>query len=168
MLVMMMRIVGIDPGLLVVGYGIIEKTEQTFDFQAGGIIQPPKDDSLENKIRLIYEGVVQILEEHRPGAIAVEDLYSHYNHPRTAILMGHARGVIYLSAVQRGVPIFGYSATQVKKALIGNGHASKGQMQRMVQISLGLREPPSTSHVADALALALCHGSHIERLRSNP
>ena len=91
------------------------------------------------------------------GEVAVEQLYSHYEHPQTAILMGHARGVIFLAAGQRGLPVISYAATRIKKTITGNGRASKEQVQRTVQRELGLPQLPEPPDVADALAVALCH-----------
>ena len=90
-------------------------------------------------------------------AAAIEKLYAHYKHPRTAILMGHARGAVMLAAAKCGVPVASYPATMIKRSLTGNGHASKQQMQRMIEVALGLSAPPEPPDVADALAVALCH-----------
>jgi crossover junction endodeoxyribonuclease RuvC len=100
---------------------------------------------------------VEILKEFRPQAMAVEQLYAHYDHPRTAILMAHARGVVFLGAAQHGVPVVSYNATRIKKTITGNGRAPKDQVQRTVQRELGLPRLPEPPDVADALAAALCH-----------
>src|SRR5262249_4304003 len=102
-------------------------------------------------------GIVEVIEQFRPDVVAVEQLYAHYNHPRTAILMAHARGVIFLAAGLRGLPVVSYSATRIKKTITGNGHASKDQEQRTIQRELGLDKLPEPADVADALAAALCH-----------
>lgn len=96
------------------------------------------------------------IERLRPGAVAVEKLYAHYKHPTTAIVMGHARGVVLLAIQRAGVPVIELGATEVKKSLTGNGHAGKEQMQRGVQAQLGLDAPPRPADVADAIAIALC------------
>jgi crossover junction endodeoxyribonuclease RuvC len=101
-----------------------------------------------------------VIAQYRPEAMAVEQLYAHYDHPRTAILMGHARGVILLAAALEGIPIFSYASTQVKKIVTGNGRASKDQVQRSIQRELGLADMPDPPDVADALAVALCHHYH--------
>ena len=98
-----------------------------------------------------------MLDQFKPGVVAVESLYAHYEHPRTAILMGHARGVIFLAAAQRDLPVLSYNATSIKKTVTGNGRASKDQVQRTIQRELGLDRLPEPSDVADALAVALCH-----------
>jgi len=112
-----------------------------------------------------------VLQERQPEAVALEALYSAYTHPQTAILMGHARGVVCLCAAQREVPVFHYSATQVKRSLTGRGRASKEQVQGMVGTLLGLDLSSQPADVADALALALCHcniASHQAALRQSP
>jgi len=105
---------------------------------------------------VLAEGLDELLAEHRPDAVAVEQLYAHYKHPRTAILMGHARGVILLTAAQRGLPVVDLPATAIKRFITGSGHAGKDQVQRMVAQALGLKGPPEPPDVADALAIALC------------
>jgi crossover junction endodeoxyribonuclease RuvC len=115
---------------------------------------------LAERLKSIHDSICEIIERLKPDTMAVEQLYSHYAHPRTAILMGHARGVIFLAASRHGVPVVSYSATQVKKSLTGNGRAGKYQMQCMVKNVLGLGALPSPPDVADALAVALCHANH--------
>jgi crossover junction endodeoxyribonuclease RuvC len=105
----------------------------------------------------LHEGLLEIIDQFHPRAMAVEQLYAHYKHPRTAILMGHARGVIFLAAAERGVPVISYNATRIKKTVTGSGRASKEQVQRTIQRELGLSEIPEPPDVADALAVALCH-----------
>jgi crossover junction endodeoxyribonuclease RuvC len=97
------------------------------------------------------------MEQFRPSVMAVEQLYAHYKHPRTAILMGHARGVLFLAAAVRDIPVVSYNATRIKKTVTGNGRAPKDQVQRTVQRELGLAKMPDPPDVADALAVALCH-----------
>ena len=109
------------------------------------------------RIRNLYDGIVEVIEQFRPSAVAVEQLYAHYGHPRTAILMAHARGVLFLAAGQREIPVVSYNATRIKKTITGSGRASKQQMQRTIQRELNLEKPPEPPDVADALAVALCH-----------
>jgi crossover junction endodeoxyribonuclease RuvC len=97
------------------------------------------------------------MEQYRPDAVAVEQLYAHYQHPRTAILMAHARGVLFLAAGQRAIPVVSYNATRIKKTVTGSGRASKDQVQRTIQRELNLDQLPEPPDVADALAAALCH-----------
>jgi crossover junction endodeoxyribonuclease RuvC len=105
----------------------------------------------------LHDHLVEVLDEFRPQVVVVEQLYAHYAHPRTAILMGHARGVILLAAGQRALPVVSYNPTRIKKTITGNGRAPKDQVQRTIQNELGLARAPEPPDVADALAIALCH-----------
>jgi crossover junction endodeoxyribonuclease RuvC len=152
------RILGIDPGLHITGYGVIETASgRPTVCEAGVIRAPAAKTGIAGRILAIYQGVVEVLEQFHPSAMAVEQLYAHYKHPRTAILMGHARGVVFLAAAQRHVPVISYNATSIKKTITGSGRASKDQMQRTIQRELGLAKIPEPADVADALAVALCH-----------
>ncbi|MCM8793833.1 MAG: crossover junction endodeoxyribonuclease RuvC, partial [Candidatus Omnitrophica bacterium] len=102
-------------------------------------------------------GIREVMKEFRPQVMVLEELYSHYKHPRTAILIGHARGVISLVAEEKKIPLIGYSSTRIKKALLGRGDATKEQVQRMIQYLLNLKNPPQPVDIADALALCLAH-----------
>ena len=151
------RILGIDPGLNVTGYGVLEVGDGVLRLCEAGIIRGKDRDSLTRRLAEIYQGVSDVIAALRPGVMALEELYSHYQRPRTAILMGHARGVICLAATRAGIPVMHYSATQIKKILTGSGRAPKGQVQRAIQRELGLTALPDPPDVADALAIALCH-----------
>jgi len=160
-----MRILGIDPGLIATGYGVVEVSEgYRLDCCAAGVIRP---DSKELTARLlqIHEQVTKILHEFIPDALAIEDLFTTYEHPKTAILMGHARGVVVLAAAQRAVPVINYASTELKRAVTGFGRASKQQVQAMVQRLLRLPEAPTPDHVSDALALAVCHAYRVRNNR---
>ena len=109
------------------------------------------------RIQALYDGLCEVLDEWKPTAMAIEQLYAHYDHPRTAILMAHARGAYFLAGAQRGIPVLSYASTKVKKLITGSGRASKEQMQHAVARELGLAKPPEPHDVADALAIALCH-----------
>ncbi len=160
-----MRILGIDPGLQATGYGVIDLTEQfTLECRAAGVIRPAGSD-LAPRLLQLHTELTAVLHEFIPDAMAVEDLYATYSHPRTAILMGHARGVIFLAAAQRAVPVLSYTPTDVKRAVTGHGHAGKEQVQAMVLRMLRLPDAPIPDHVSDALALALCHASRERGLR---
>lgn len=156
------RILGIDPGLNVTGYGVLEADSGGVRLVEGGVIRSGNASALETRLRELFDGVAEVLAAHRPAAMALEELYSHYERPRTAILMGHARGVICLAAAQANTPVVHYAATQVKRLLTGNGRAPKEQMQRAICRELGLLQPPDPPDVADALAIALCH-HHLAR-----
>ena len=153
------RILGIDPGLAITGYGVLEFSQARPILCEAGIVRTADDKAIDmaEKVLSVYKGVVEVIAQFAPEAMAVEQLYSHYDHPRTAILMGHARGVIFLAAAQQGIPVISYASTQVKKIVTGNGRASKDQVQRTIQRELGLATLPDPPDVADALAVALCH-----------
>ena len=152
-----MRILGIDPGLQVCGYAVIETNNAGgFILQEAGVLRTTAVKAIEKRLKQIAEDIDEIIEKFRPEAVAVEQLYSHYAHPRTAILMGHARGVILQRCAEAGIEVKSFSATRIKKCITGNGHATKEQMQRTIQTILKLRELPKPSDVADAVAAALC------------
>jgi crossover junction endodeoxyribonuclease RuvC len=154
------RLLGIDPGLQLTGYAVVEaRASAPFVCEAGVIRSAENRAKPDIAVRLdtIHRGLDEICQQFEPVVMAVEQLYAHYKHPRTAILMGHARGVILLAAAQRGLPVVSYSATRIKKTITGNGHASKEQIQRTIQRELNLAELPEPADVADALAVALCH-----------
>ena len=152
-----LRLAGIDPGLVDTGYGIIDILENKVRLIEAGLIRTTKKASLEFRLKEIYKGIALVLDEHKPSMVIVEDLYTNYRYPRTAVLMGHARGVILLAASHNGLAVISYPPTRVKKALTGTGRATKNQIQRMVQVRLELSNIPEPDHIADALALALCH-----------
>jgi crossover junction endodeoxyribonuclease RuvC len=152
-----MRILGIDPGLNITGYGVLEWERVAPRVCEAGVIRGKTRGSLTERLLEIHQGVADVIAAFAPQVMALEQLYSHYQRPRTAILMGHARGVICLAAAQAGIPVVHYSATQVKKILTGAGHAGKAQVQRAVQRELSLPTAPEPPDVADALAIALCH-----------
>ena len=151
------RILGIDPGLNVTGYGVLSASGPHFQLIEAGVVRGTSGRPLESRIKQIYDGVQEVITAFRPVAVALEELYSHYQRPQTAILMGHARGAICLAAANHAVPVVGYAATQVKRILTGNGRAPKSQVQSAVQRELQLDAPPSPNDVADALAIAMCH-----------
>jgi crossover junction endodeoxyribonuclease RuvC len=151
------RILGIDPGLNITGYGILEVTDRGPKLCEAGIVRGGDRGAMAPRVAEIHRGVTDVIAAFRPTAMAIEQLYSHYARPQTAILMGHARGVICLAGAQAGIPVVHYSATQVKKILTGSGRASKAQVQRAIQRELALAQVPEPPDVADALAVALCH-----------
>ena len=154
------RILGLDPGLQTTGYGVIEITADGPRVVEAGVVRSSEGRAkheMAERVKALYDGVVEVLDQWSPGSIAIEQLYAHYEHPRTAILMGHARGVFLLAGAQRGLPVLSYAATQVKKLITGHGHAGKEQMQYTIMRELGLTAMPEPPDVADALAVALCH-----------
>lgn len=156
-------ICGIDPGLGATGYGVLRTSGDRTQVLEAGVCRFDADRPLSERLVQIDQDLSTIFSDHRPVVVAVEQLYAHYKHPRTAILMGHARGVILLCAARLGIEVRSYAATQVKRHLTGSGRASKGQMQRAIQVTLGLDALPEPPDVADALAIALCAASEVNR-----
>jgi crossover junction endodeoxyribonuclease RuvC len=146
---------GVDPGLVDTGFAVVEAGPGAVTVVEAGVIRTSPGQPLEARLSAIYGAVHRLIAAQQPGLLVVEDLYAEYRFPRTAILMGHARGVIYLAARQLGVALLAISPGEVKRAVTGNGSAGKGQVQRGVQTILGLGELPRPSHVADALGLAV-------------
>ena len=149
-------IVGFDPGLHRTGYAVVVAEARPRLVEAG-VLRIPADLPLAERLRRLHADAAEILADHRPAEVAVEELFSHYARPRTAVLMGHARGVLLLAAAAAGATVASYLPTRVKKAVAGAGHAGKEQIQRAVMIEFNLAEPPEPPDVADALAIALCH-----------
>ncbi len=152
------RVLGVDPGLNITGYGAVDfRGGEPAIVEAGTLRTNAKADMAE-RITQLHADLTELLADLKPDLMGIEQLYAHYKHPRTAILMGHARGVLLLAAGQTDVAVRHLSATMVKKSLTGNGHASKRQMQLAIQAQYNLPEPPEPPDVADALAIALCAG----------
>lgn len=152
-------VLGIDPGLNITGYGAVRFGAGEPKIVEAGAIRTSDKASLSHRIAQLHTDLSELLADLKPDAMAVENLYAHYKHPRTSILMAHARGAILLAAQQAGVAIHNIPATKIKKSLTGNGHASKQQMQRAIQTLCNLDAPPEPPDVADALAIALCAGN---------
>lgn len=149
-------IIGIDPGTIVTGYGLIRLENSTYRAVDYGCIRPPRDYKLSDRYLVIFESVCALLDIHKPAVLVVETQYVHKN-IQSAIKLGMARGVIIVAAKSKGIPVFEYSPTKAKLAVVGNGGASKSQVRCMVQRLLELKEPPSPEDASDALALAICH-----------
>jgi crossover junction endodeoxyribonuclease RuvC len=150
-------VLGIDPALGTTGYGFIRCSGNAIQLLDAGVVKCRRDRPLESRLKELFDGICEIIDELKPECFAIEQLYSHYDRPTTAILMGHARGVIFLAAAQANLRVTSYAATQIKKTLTGNGRASKSQMQMAVKYQLGLSTVPEPADVADALAIALTH-----------
>lgn len=151
-------ILGIDPGLIRTGYAFLTLTSLEYersDLIEAGIVRLTAGAPLEQRLIELEDALIELIEAHKPTALACEALYAHYRHPRTAILMAHARGVVLALAARRGIQTITVPATQAKKLLTGSGRASKVQMQQAVQFTLNLPEPPEPHDVADAIAIAL-------------
>ena len=158
------RIVGIDPGLQVCGYACLDMDGDRETVVEAGVLKTTHDAPLEVRLNEIAEDIEMLLSRLAPEIVAVEALYSHYAHPRTAILMGHARGVILQQCARARIEVRSFAATRIKKSVTGNGRASKEQIQRTIQTVLGLPELPSPPDVADAMAAALCCANAIDRI----
>ena len=151
------RVLGVDPGLNTTGYGVLEVAAGGPRLCEAGVVRGRTRGSLTARLAEIHAGLSDVISSFRPTVMSLEELYSHYQRPRTSILMGHARGVICLAAAQAGIQVAHYSATRIKKTLTGNGRAPKIQVQQAVQRELRLAALPEPADVADALAIALCH-----------
>jgi len=161
----MYRVLGIDPGLHVTGYAAVDFGGREPVIVEAGTLRTSVRADMPARIAQIHADLKELLDDLKPDLAAVEQLYTHYKHPRTAILMAHARGVILLTCQEAGIGVRNLAATNVKKGLTGNGHASKSQVQRAVQAVLKLKDLPQPPDVADALAIALCAG---RKLRPGP
>ena len=151
------RVLGIDPGLRITGYGVVVLDQIGLGprLVEAGVIRLDAKQPMASRLEQLHGDLVAVIGEFQPDRLAVEQLYAHYRHPRTAILMGHARGVILLAAQQSGLPVEHLPSTEVKRAITGYGHASKQQIQLAVQTQCGLSEPPKPPDVADAIAIAM-------------
>jgi crossover junction endodeoxyribonuclease RuvC len=151
-----MIVLGIDPGTASTGYGVVEQRGGRLLARDGGTIETAAGLPLERRLAAIHARLAELLDEHAPVAVAVEDLYFGAN-ARSALAVGQARGVVLLAAGQRGLPCASYTPQQVKGAVCGSGRAEKAQVQQMVQRLLALPQLPRPDHAADALAVAICH-----------
>jgi len=152
------RILGVDPSLHTTGYGVVDCDGSALSLVEGGVIVPGKVAALADRLAELQRALAEIIASLRPDVMVVEEVFSRTAYPRTAILMAHARGALVCAAALGNVPVFHYAATAVKRALVGNGAASKEQVAAMVVQSLRLRRQPSPPDVTDALALAIAHG----------
>ncbi|MDD5115743.1 MAG: crossover junction endodeoxyribonuclease RuvC [Candidatus Omnitrophica bacterium] len=152
-----MIILGVDPALAVTGYGVIRLKRNRIELCEAGVIQTRAKEDTSRRLDKIYRGIVKLIEDTHPDCLVLEKIYSHYRHPTTSYILGQARGVICLAAAGKGIPLFEYSATRIKKAIVGKGLASKSQVQKMVAGTLGLQVLPRYLDVTDALALAIAH-----------
>ena len=166
-----MRIVGIDPGLRITGYACVELRPGAVDpaLVEAGVIRLRAEEPVAARLRTLHEELGALLDDLRPARVAVEQVFAHVKHVRTAIVMGHGRGVVLLAAALRDLPIDEFAPAEVKKSLTGQGAASKGQMQRAVMHQFGLRALPEPPDVADAIAIAACAARrHREALDGGP
>ncbi|MGE0450396.1 MAG: crossover junction endodeoxyribonuclease RuvC [Vicinamibacterales bacterium] len=152
-----MRIFGIDPGSERTGYGCVDTDGSRHRMLASGAIKTPAAASFPQKLLTIHAGLAALLSEHRPDCVAIENLF-HAANARSALKLGHARGVAMLAAVEAGLPVVEYTPAEVKRAVVGYGRAEKHQVQQMVKLLLGLAVEPTPYDASDALAVAICHG----------
>jgi crossover junction endodeoxyribonuclease RuvC len=155
-------VLGVDPGLNNTGYGVLQVSGRRWTILEAGVVRSQAKATLASRLIEIHRGITEVVQAFNPSVMALENLYSHYKHPQTAILMGHARGVICLAAAQCQVEIANYAATQIKKTLTGSGRAPKAQVQHAICREFCLKNVPEPPDVADALAIALCH-IHLRR-----
>ncbi|MFP4660729.1 MAG: crossover junction endodeoxyribonuclease RuvC [Halanaerobiales bacterium] len=160
-----MLILGIDPGLAIVGYSLIEKKGNKYNVCNYGVIRTPADQLNSKRLQSIYNELIEIINDYKPDEMAVEELFFNKN-VKTAIKVGQARGIILLSGAQSGLKVAEYTPLQVKQAVVGYGRAGKNQVQQMVKALLNLKEIPKPDDAADALAVALCHGNSLGLKRS--
>jgi crossover junction endodeoxyribonuclease RuvC len=153
-----MIVLGIDPGTANTGYGVVGRQGGRMVALDGGVIKTTPASDTAARLAVIHARVAELLDEHRPEAVAVEELFFGAN-ARSAFAVGQARGVVLLAAGQRGIPCWSYTPQQIKGAVCGSGRAAKDQVQRMVQTLLALEELPRPDHAADALAVAICHAN---------
>ncbi|HEX5215350.1 MAG TPA: crossover junction endodeoxyribonuclease RuvC [Vicinamibacterales bacterium] len=151
-----MRIFGIDPGSIRTGYGCVETDGTRHRLVLCGAIRTPAREALAPRLKRIHEQLLQFIAEAAPDCVVVENLF-HAKHARSALILGHARGVAVLAAVQSRLPVLEYTPAEIKMAVVGYGRAEKAQMQQMVKLLLGLDALPSPYDAADALAVAICH-----------
>jgi len=157
-----MKILGIDPGLDNTGYGLIERKGQSVYVLEAGIVKTSHKDALPKRLDIIYSQIEDIIADYRPDICVVEQLYSHYKHPMTAILMGHARGAVFSCCSRKRVRLHEYPAKTPKRAITGNGNASKEQVQRVVNRILNLKDNQYPFDITDALALCLTYARHLK------
>jgi crossover junction endodeoxyribonuclease RuvC len=161
------RVLGIDPGSRITGYGFVEQQSSRLLHQDNGAIFTDKAADFTDRLRIIFEGISRVIAEYRPDAVAVEDVYVSEN-VRAALKLGQARGAAIAAAVHAGLPVAEYTASQVKQAVVGQGRASKDQVQKMIKALLGLPEV-AQADASDALAVAVCHiNSHSLRQQTGP
>jgi crossover junction endodeoxyribonuclease RuvC len=156
--VFLLLILGIDPGIAILGFGLVRYEANKFTVIDYGAITTEAGVPMSERLTGIYDGLIDIIEKYKPDAYAVEELFFNKN-IKTALTVGHARGVAVLAGCKSGVKVYEYTPLQVKQAVAGYGRAEKSQIQQMVKILLNLREIPKPDDVADALAVAICHGN---------
>ncbi len=151
-----MKILGIDPGIAIVGFGVIEYDGVNFKVIDYGAVTSPAHTPLPSRLKMVYDDMCYIIDKFKPDQVAIEELFFN-NNAKTAITVGQARGVLVLAAENNHIPVYEYTPLQVKQAVVGYGRAEKKQVQQMVKSILHLHEVPKPDDTADALAIAVCH-----------
>ena len=151
-----MRVFGIDPGSVRTGYGCVDSDGTRHRLVTCGALSVARQTGLPDRLRAIHDGLLDQLRTFKPDCVAIESLF-HAHNVKSALVLGHARGVAVLASVEAGVPLIEYSPSEIKMAVTGYGRAEKRQLQQMVQLLLGLDAPPSPHDASDALAVAICH-----------
>ena len=159
-----MRILGIDPGYAIVGYGVLDYVSGRFSVVGFGAVTTPADLPFEKRLKVIYEDITEIIETYKPDEMGIEKLFFNTNE-KTAIDVAQARGVTLLPAIMRNIPIYEYTPLQVKSSIVGYGRAEKKQVQEMTKTMLHLKEVPKPDDTADAVAIAITHGLSINTRR---
>jgi crossover junction endodeoxyribonuclease RuvC len=150
-----MRIIGIDPGLITTGYGVVDIKPNVVKVLEAGTIEPNTKDTFEQRLFKVHLHITTILQTHQPDIVVLEKLYAHSTHPATGIILGHVRGVICLSVAQQKIKLVEQSVKRIRKALTGNGNATKVQCQEFVKRLLNIKSPSFKLDASDALSLAL-------------
>jgi len=163
-----MRILGIDPALKITGFGIIDDNDSKFSLINAGIIITSANKPLPERLKQIFAELNVLIGEFKPQIMVLEKIYAHYQHPATSFILGEARGIICLAAAQANLILAEYSATHVKKSIVGNGRASKEQVQKMVSALLGLKIFPKYKDTTDALAMAVAYSYFLRTHKLNP
>lgn len=151
-----MKVLGIDPGLGTTGFGLISSTNDKFNLIDFGIIKTSPKDYLSNRLKIIFENITALIDEHNPTVFSIEEIF-YSNNVKSSLLLGHARGAAITAAATKNILIYEYSAKKVKQSLTGNGNAHKDQVKFMVKNLLKLKTPPKSNDSSDALAIALCY-----------
>ena len=153
-----MRILGIDPGFALMGYGVVDQKSGKYTPVEYGSLETTKNMAMQDRLKALYDGMTAIIERTRPEQAAIEELFFNRN-ITTAIFVAQARGVAILACANAGIPVAEYTPMQIKQSIAGSGKADKHQMQQMTKMLLGLSEVPKPDDTADALAAAICHGT---------
>lgn len=159
-----MRILGIDPGYAIVGYGVIDYDGYNYKVIDYGVIESSKDEMMAVRMAIVYDGISELIDKYSPDAISIEQLF-YFKNQKTIIPVAEARGVILLASIKKNANVFEYTPLQIKQALTGNGRAEKAQIQFMVTSILGLKSIPKPDDAADALAVAITHANFNQLIR---